>query len=53
LMKPALRLSAQKNLKTTSAQKNLKETYALSIPHLLVLAQKGPSQLINVRFFRL
>jgi hypothetical protein len=42
MMKPALRLSAQKSLKAP---------YALSIPHLLVLAQKGPSQLINVRFF--
>ena len=38
-MKPALRLSAQKSLKIP---------YALAIPHLSVLAQKGPSHLKNV-----
>ena len=40
MMKPALRLGAQKSLKAP---------YALAIPHLLVLAQKGPSLLIDVR----
>jgi hypothetical protein len=38
-MKPAQRLNAQKSLKIP---------YALAIPHLLILAQKGPSHLSNV-----